>query len=100
MERDKLLAAIQSIKCSLLTEKTLGLYKDKNLYSFLVYRHLNKKEIKAALQELFEIRIKKINTCLLPIKFRKINNLKGRRPNYKKAYVTLDKKSKILNFFN
>lgn len=85
------------IKKPLLSDKTVGLINN-NQYSFLVTKDSNKPEIKAAIEKLFNVKIKKVNTISQPIKQRRIGRFTGNRPRFKKAIVTLEANQKIQLF--
>lgn len=85
------------IKKPLLSDKTLGLINN-NQYSFLVTKKSNKLEIKAALENLFNVKIKKVNTSTQPIKQRRIGRFIGNQTRFKKAIVTLQANQKIQLF--
>lgn len=59
--------AVDGIKYPIITEKSTGLF-EKNQYTFLVDRSLDKNIIKQSIEFLFNVEIVKINTCLLPKK--------------------------------
>ena len=54
-----------------------------------------KKEIKFAIEKLFEVGVDKVSTINYQGKTKGRGNLLGRRANWKKAYVTLSKGSQI-----
>jgi large subunit ribosomal protein L23 len=85
------------IKKPLLSDKTLGLINN-NQYSFLVTKNSNKPEIKAAIEQLFNVKIKKVNTATQPSKKRRIGRFIGNQPQYKKAIITLEANQKIQLF--
>jgi large subunit ribosomal protein L23 len=89
----------QVIKKPLITEKGSLLKKNKNIYIFAVDIHANKVEIKNAVEKLFNVKVKSVNTCIMHGKVRRLNRRMGRRigirPDWKKAYVVLHKDSKI-----
>ena len=58
-------------------------------YPFIVARELTKDQIKFVLEKIFDVKILQINTCLLPIKKRRVGRFIGKKAAYKKAYVTL-----------
>jgi large subunit ribosomal protein L23 len=76
------------IKYPLSTEKAINLYSNRQ-YTFIVARELTKDQIKFILEKIFEVKILQINTCLLPIKKRRVGRFIGKKAAYKKAYVTL-----------
>lgn len=70
-----------------ITEKALRLVDKENKITLIVNRRANKKEIKDAVEKLFNVKVKKVNTMILPT-------------GEKKAYVKLDsnyKASEILS---
>lgn len=85
------------IKKPLLSDKTLGLINN-NQYSFLVTRKSNKLEIKAAIEKLFNVKIKRVNTATQPSKQRRVGRFIGNQPRFKKAIVTLQPNQKIQLF--
>ncbi|HIH15251.1 MAG TPA: 50S ribosomal protein L23 [Nanoarchaeota archaeon] len=54
------------LKHPLTTEKNVKLMQNENKLVFVVDRRASKIEIKKAAEELFKIKITKINTCILP----------------------------------
>ena len=55
----------------------------------------NKIEIRQAVQELFSVKVTKVNTQVAHGKWRRLSVKRGRRPDWKKAIVTLAKGQKI-----
>lgn len=72
----------------IITDKTTKLIED-NQYSFAVDRKANKDEIKQAIESIFNVSIKKINTYNSPIKHKKVGRFIGKKANHKKAIITL-----------
>ncbi len=71
-----------------ITEKaTLG--SEHNQVTFMVAKDASKPEIKKAVEELFKVKVKKVNTLNQQGKVKRFRGIKGRRPGYKKAIVTL-----------
>jgi large subunit ribosomal protein L23 len=66
------------IKYPLITEKSLQFYSDR-CYTFIVDRSLEKAQIKMILENLFQIQIVRINTCILPTKFRRVRKTMGKK---------------------
>ena len=89
---------IHIIKDPLITDKATRLLEN-NQYTFLVHLSANKILIKEAIQNLFDVKVKKINTTNLPKKKKKVGKYIGWKPNYKKAIVTLSDNDKI-NLFS
>jgi|TARA_A100001035_G_scaffold88192_1_gene68639 large subunit ribosomal protein L23 len=87
------------IKYPSLTEKSINLYGDRQ-YTFVVDRVLTKTQIKYIIEKIFKVEISQVNTCVLPIKTRRVGRFVGKRPRYKKAYVKLKEGNNITELFN
>ena len=70
-------------------------HKNHNAYSFQVNLWATKFEIKAAVQELFNVRVEKVRTQLRLGKKRKYRFKEGKESNWKKAIVKLHAEDKI-----
>lgn len=88
------LSSLQVIKQPLITDKAIRL-TEKNKYSFLVNLNSNKTAIKLAIEDLFNVKIIKINTCQLPRKKKRVGKYTGWKAQYKKATVTLSNNDTI-----
>ena len=64
-------------------------------YLFHVDRRATKPQIKRAVEELFKVKVTKVNTALMNGKPRRVGARWGHRPTWKKAVVTLNPESKI-----
>ena len=71
------------------TEKTTELQSEANQYTFEVAEDANKHEIKHAVERLFAVHVEKVRTSNLRGKWRRRGFQYGKRPNWKKAVVTL-----------
>ena len=87
------------IKYPSITEKSINLYNDRQ-YTFIVDRSLTKTEIKFVLEKIFNIHILSVNTCILPIKTRRVGKFRGNRSTYKKAFVKLKEGETIADLVN
>jgi len=88
----------QIIKKPLITEKT-NLQKEVGpIVTFEVSLGANKIEIKQAVEKAFDVKVKNVNTTLVAGKVKRVGRQFGKRPNWKKAYVTLEEGSSI-DFF-
>ena len=65
-------------------------------YTFEVPMSANKIEIKKAVEEVFGVKVAKVNTMHVLGKVKRMGKFEGRRPSYKKAIVTLAKDSKVI----
>ena len=72
------------IKYPLATEKSVRLMESENKLTFIVNRKSKKQELKKALEELFKIKIIKINTLILP-------------SGKKKAYIKLSSETPAID---
>lgn len=86
------------IKNAIITDKTTKLLEN-NQYCFNVDRGSNKSEIKQAIEYIFKVKVKSINSYNPPSKKRTVGKFTGKKPHYKKAIVTLSSKDKI-NLFS
>lgn len=87
-------SAYKIIKSVLKTEKSTQL-EPQAKYLFLVDRQSNKIEIKKAVEELYKVKVKKINTYISCGKLKRVRQQLGRTPDLKKAIVTLQEGQKI-----
>ncbi len=62
---------------------------ETNTYTFLVDPHANKTEIKEAVQKIWDVRVTSVNTLNRKGKTKRRGYTKGRRPDEKRAVVTL-----------
>lgn len=72
----------------LITEKTTAMMQD-NKYTFVVRLTANKVEIRQAIEEIFKVKVLKVNTVRVLGKTKRMGRTQGKRPDYKKAIVTL-----------
>ncbi len=78
-----------------ITEKGTQLTGDFNQYVFKVALYRNRTEIKYAVESLFNVKVSKVRTLVTHGKVKGMRQLKTKRSNWKKAYVTLEKGHKI-----
>lgn len=86
--------ATDIVKAVLQTEKAARI-ASKDQFLLEVATDANKAEIKQAVESLFKIKVLKVNTQVVEGKWRRLSNFWGRRPDRKKAVVTLAKGQKI-----
>ncbi|NMB42208.1 MAG: 50S ribosomal protein L23 [Firmicutes bacterium] len=82
----------------IVTEKSIGQMEDKK-YSFVVNKKANKVAIKKAVEDIFDVRVKSVNTMLVKGKPRRVGMHRGYRPDWKKAIVTLHEESKPIEIY-
>ena len=82
-----------------ITEQSMADVADKK-YVFQVAINANKTEIKAAVEEIFGVKVSKVNTVRMQGKMKRTGAYPmGRRAAYKKAIVTLTADSKTIELF-
>ena len=90
------------LKKPLVTEKVSAL-NEKGKYGFIVDSDANKVEIKKAVEKQYGVNVEKVNTMnvmgKLKTRYTKAGVLAGRRPNYKKAIVTLAE-GEVIDFYS
>ena len=90
-------SSVHIVKYPIITDKATRLLEN-NQYSFVVDRYSDKIEIKEAIENLFDVKVIKINTCRLPRKKKRVGRYIGWKPQYKKAIVTL-LEGDVINLF-
>ncbi len=77
----------------ILSEKANSLQEKRRTYTFRVAGKANKLEIKKAVEDFYGVNVEDVKTVVVPAKsksrFTKAGYIKGRKPSYKKAYVTV-----------
>ena len=69
-------------------------------YTFKVAKDANKAEIKAAVEEVFGVKVTKVNTLNCKGHLRRYGRYEGYTPAWKKAIVTLTDDSDTIDFFD
>ena len=72
----------------MVSEKSYALL-DENKYTFLVAPHANKTEIKIAVEAVFDVKVTNVNTLNRQGKKRRTRSGTGKRPDTKRAIVTV-----------
>jgi large subunit ribosomal protein L23 len=86
------------IRKPVITEKSMNFIQDKK-YTFIVDIHANKVQIKKAVEEVFGVKVEKVNTLKTIGKTKRVGVHIGKRADYKKAIVQLTEDSKSIEFF-
>ena len=81
------------------TEKSVTLMADKK-YTFKVEKNANKIQIAKAVEEIFGVKVAKVNTISMKGAKRRMGRFEGYRSDWKKAIVTLTADSKTIEFFD
>ena len=71
------------------TEKTATAMQNNNQYTFRVRKDATKTDIKAAVELMFEVKVKGVQVVNEPGKSRRFGKVTGRTQDWKKAYVSL-----------
>lgn len=82
----------------IITEKSMSAIADKK-YTFKVAKDANKIEIAKACEEIFGVKVSKVNTMNCKGRFKRQGRSQGYTPDWKKAIVTLTADSKGIEFF-
>ncbi len=82
----------------LLTEKTTLLHDFNNQIAFEVAKGANKIQIKNSIEKIFNVKVLNISTVNVTGKKKRLGRHAGKRPNWKKAIVTLAEGHKIEYF--
>jgi len=91
--------AYDIIKRPIITEQSMSQAEMKR-YTFEVAKSANKVEIAKAVEEIFGVKVAKVNTMNMQGKVKRMGaQPAGRRPSWKKAMVTLTPDSKSIEFF-
>ncbi len=81
-----------------LTEKSGTQLSNNNSYTFKVSTAANKIEIKKAIEKIFSVVVTDVNTIRMNGKIKRMGRFEGKRPDWKKAIVTLKKGYTIPDF--
>lgn len=82
----------------IITEKSMSMFADKK-YTFEVAKSATKIDIARAVEELFDVKVAKVNTLNVKGHLRRQGRTQGYTSDWKKAVVTLSKDSKTITFF-
>ena len=88
----------QVIKRPLITEKGMRGNEEHNTVVFKVDHRANKLLIKQAIEALFQVKVLEVNTLNVRGKKKRVRMREGRKPDWKKAYVTLQEGDTITFF--
>ena len=86
------------IRRPVITEKSMNAMADKK-YTFIVQINANKVRIKKAVEEVFGVKVEKVQTLRTMGKTKRMGVHVGKRADFKKAVVTLSADSKNIEFF-
>ena len=86
---------VDVIQGPLITEKGTMLGEVSNQVVFRVHPFANKIEIRQAVESFFKVKVEAVRTSIRLGKVRRVGRHMGRRPAWKKAYVTLAEGQRI-----
>ena len=92
------MSAYDIILKPILSEKSFDGISDKR-YTFEVAKSASKTDIKNAVEQIFKVKVEKVNTVNYDGKIKRMGRHEGRTASYKKAIVQLTKESKAFEFF-
>ena len=87
--------AFDIVKTVRLTEKGTRQGEKFNQYTIVADRRATKPQIRHAVQELFKVKVTKVNTINVQGKTKRFRGVKGKREDIKKAIVTLQEGQSI-----
>ena len=79
----------------LMTERSTTLKEKFNQYVFEVVPSASKPDIKRAVEEIFKVKVEAVRTMNILGQNKRFGKAEGKRPDWKKAIVTLKKGQKI-----
>ena len=86
------------IRRPLITEKSTRQKEESRQYVFEVHRDTNKIEIQSAVERLFKVKVLQVRTSNVLGKIKRLGRRYGKRPDWKKAIITLKEGDRI-DFF-
>jgi large subunit ribosomal protein L23 len=90
------------VKSPVITEKALIAKEEtqdkRQLLTFRVDRHATKPEIKSAVEQIFQVKVDQVRTINFLGKTARRGRYEGRKPSWKKAYVTLKQGEKPVDY--
>jgi large subunit ribosomal protein L23 len=86
------------LKLPIITEKSTLVKENLRTVAFKVLSDANKIEIKDAVEKIFKVKVQSVRTANFHGKKRRQGRYTGRRPDWKKAYVTLKQGEKMIEF--
>lgn len=87
------------ILAPVITEKSMTAARDQKKFSFKVAKDATKIDIAKAVEELFKVKVSKVNTIRVRGQQRRYGRFEGYTASWKKAVVTLTPDSKNIEFF-
>jgi large subunit ribosomal protein L23 len=88
----------QVILRPIITEKGLTLKEKDRTLCFEVTDSASKQQIHDAIERIFKVKVDRVRTVTVPGKMRRRGRFSGYRPDWKKAYVTLQEGEKMIEY--
>lgn len=88
------------VKSHIATEKSHVMRDQQNCYVFEVEAGANKIDVRRAIEELFNVKVRDVKTMIVRGKMKRLGRFVGKKPNWKKAIVTLAKGETISQLEN
>ena len=79
----------------IISENSMEQMEETNTYTFKVAKNSNKVEIRNAVEEIFKVKVTNVNTMNVRGKKRRLGFHEGKKPDWKKALVTLAEDDEI-----
>jgi large subunit ribosomal protein L23 len=86
------------IRRPIITEKGMGVKETQHTVVFEVAVGATKTEIKQAVQQIFKVKVEAVRTAIYHGKVRRRGRNEGQRRDWKKAYVKLGPKEKMIEY--
>ncbi len=87
------------IQGPLITEKSTALKEAQRTLCFKVARSATKTEVRKAVEQLLGVKVASVRTAVVRGKLKRYGRFEGKRPDWKKAFVTLREGEKMIEFF-
>jgi len=87
------------IRGPLITEKSTDLKEAHRTLCFKVARSATKTEVRKAVEQLLSVKVASVRTAVVRGKVKRYGRFEGKRPDWKKAFVTLREGEKMVEFF-
>lgn len=87
------------IRGPIITEKSTDLKDEQRTVCFRVAREATKTEVRKAVEQMFGVKVASVRTAVVRGKVKRYGRFEGKRPDWKKAFVTLREGEKMIEFF-
>jgi large subunit ribosomal protein L23 len=87
------------IRGPIITEKSTDLKDAHRTVCFRVAREATKTEVRKAVEQMFSVKVASVRTAVVRGKVKRYGRFEGKRPDWKKAFVTLREGEKMIEFF-